>query len=53
MGFFVIKLVMLGAPGADDLLNFDPPFPPALLVSRILLSTSFCMLEIFPVTNRW
>lgn len=36
------------------LLNFEPSFSPVLLlVSRILPSTSFCMLEIFPVTNRW
>lgn len=36
------------------LLNSDPSFCPVLLlVSRILPSTSFCMLEIFPVTNRW
>lgn len=54
VGCFVIKLIRLGAPGADDLLNFDPSFSPALLLaSRILPSTSFCMLEIFPVTNRW
>lgn len=54
MGCFVIKLIMLGAPGADDLLNFDPSFSRVFLLgSRILPSTSFCMLEIFPVTSRW
>lgn len=55
MGRLVIKLVLVGPQELITLLNFDPSFLSAalLLVSRILPSTSFCMPEIFPATNRW
>lgn len=55
VGRLVIKLVLAGPQVLITLLNFDPSFLSAalLLVSRILPSTSFCMPEIFPATNRW
>lgn len=55
VGRLVIKLVLVGPQELITLLNFDPSFLSAalLLVSRILPSTSFCMPEIFPATNRW
>lgn len=51
VGRLVIKQVLVGPWVLIMLFNFD--LPSSLLLSRILPSTSFCMPEIFPATNRW